>query len=145
MLLGGGGEGGQEGRESLVGVGADDQANALFEKGGLEALGHAAEEADGFLLGFEFGDALQDLIFSVGSDGAGVEEDEVGLGGIGGVGVAVALEDGGDNGGVVGVHLAAVGFDVELGAEVVVFGDLGLKELGEGGDVGDVNFVGKTI
>jgi hypothetical protein len=101
-------------------LGADDEVEVGegVEEFGAAVLGHAAEDADeearvaafaaeevaGFAEGFLFGEV---------ADGAGVEEDDVGVGFVGDDGVAAEAEHGGDGLGVAGVHLAAVGFEVD--------------------------------
>jgi len=58
-------------------------------------------------------EAVEDFLLGLVADGAGVVEDEAGVGLVGGLGVALVEEGADDFFGVVGVHLAAKGFDVE--------------------------------
>jgi hypothetical protein len=57
--------------------------------------------------------SMEDLLLGLVADGAGVVEDEAGVGFVGGLGVALVEEGADDFFGVVGVHLAAEGFDVK--------------------------------
>ena len=58
-------------------------------------------------------EAMEDFLFGLVADAAGVVEDEAGVGFVGGLGVALVEEGADDFFGVVGVHLAAESFDVE--------------------------------
>jgi hypothetical protein len=58
-------------------------------------------------------EAVEDFLLGLVADRAGVVEDEAGVGFVGGLGVALLDEGADDLFGVVGVHLAAEGFDVK--------------------------------
>ena len=84
------------------------------------ALAHAAHEAvddPGFGVGARAEEAhfAEGFEFCFFADGAGVDEDDVGLGFVLGELVAVAQKHAGDLFGVALVHLAAVGFDEDAG------------------------------
>gem|GEM_PF-6820013 len=139
--IGAGGEFGVEGLVGLAVVKAGDAGLSGFEAGehvGEVAVGGrsgddrdvrgAVEDLLAFLLGdaaddgetlafavelFVLVEAVEDFLLSLVADGAGVVEDEAGVGLVGGLGVALVEEGADDFFGVVGVHLAAKGFDVE--------------------------------
>ena len=56
---------------------------------------------------------MKDLLLRLVADGAGVVEDEAGFGLVGDLGVALMLQRSDDFFRVMGVHLAAEGFDIE--------------------------------
>ena len=103
-----------------VGIRAGDEVHVvLVEELLLDALGHAAEDADDEALlvlpqGMEILEAAVDFLLGVVADGASVDEDGVGIGDDVRHFVAGHLHDGGDDFAVGDVHLAAVGFDVQF-------------------------------
>ncbi len=141
MGVGAGGELGLEGEVGLAVVEAGDAGFAGFEAGehvGQVAIGGGAgddrdvgglvEDVLAFLLGdaaddgelFAFAlealvlvEAVEDFLLGFVADGAGVVEDEAGVGFVVDAGVALVLQGADDLFGVMGVHLAAEGFDVE--------------------------------
>jgi len=101
-------------------AGAADDVNLLvgIEQFLSKTLGHAADDGEDevFLLLVavaELADFADDFVFGVLADGAGVEDDDRGGGGIVGWMVAEVLKLPGDEFGVELVHLAAHGFNVK--------------------------------
>ena len=115
-------DGGQQTGKAAVGVRAHDKVHhAAFQQLVLEALGHAADDADkgcravggpAALLLREAGDAAVDALLGVVADRAGVREDEVRLLHHFRPVIAVVTENGEDDFGVTHVHLASVGLDI---------------------------------
>ena len=104
--------------EVAVGGGAGDQRDVggLVEDLFALLLGDAAEHGELFAFALELlvvVEAVEDLLFGFVADGAGVVEDEPGVGLVLDAGVALLLQGADDLFGVMGVHLAAEGFDVE--------------------------------
>ena len=88
--------------------------------GVLVELRHAAHDADDEIrpLGLEqaqLAELREHLVLGLLADGAGVDEDEVGLGLVGGQLLAVLAQETGDPLGVILVHLTAVRDQMELG------------------------------
>ncbi len=101
-------------------LGADDEVEVGegIEKVSAAVLGHAAEDADekarvAALVLEEMAGLAEGLLLGLVAHGTGVEEDDVGVGLIVDDGVAAVAEHGGDGLGVAGVHLAAVGLEVD--------------------------------
>ena len=79
-------------------------------------LGDAAEDGEPLALALQLlvlVQAVEDFLLGFVADGAGVVEDQAGLGFVGHLGVALLLQRADDFFRVMGVHLAAEGFDVE--------------------------------
>ena len=88
----------------------------LLEDGFAFLLGDAADDGELFAFALEalvLVEAVEDFLLGFIADGAGVVEDEAGVGLVFDAGVALVLEGADDFFGVMGVHLAAEGFDVE--------------------------------
>jgi hypothetical protein len=99
-------------------LGADDEVEVGegVEEFGAAVLGHAAEDADeetrvAALAAEEVAGFAEGLLLGEVADGAGVEEDDVGVGFVFDNGVAALAQHGSDGLGVAGVHLAAVGLE----------------------------------
>ncbi len=108
-------------RQIAVGIGPGDDVDpgGALDELLSQTLGHAADDADdergtGFPQPFHLGQAAPDALLGVVADGAGIDEDDVGLLGIVGMDVALLLHDRDDDLRIADVHLAAVGLEVEL-------------------------------
>ncbi len=111
-------EAGEHVGEVAVGGGPGDQRDVggLVEDALALLLGYAAEDGELFAFALEalvLVEAVEDLLFGLVADGAGVVEDQAGVGLVLDAGVALLLEGADDFFGVMGVHLAAEGFDIE--------------------------------
>src|SRR5579871_629152 len=141
VRVGAGGEVGLEGEIGLAVVEAGDAGFAGFEAGkhlgevavgsgsGYEGdvgglledalaflLGDAAEDGKLFALALEalvLVEAMEDLLLGFVADGTGVVEDQAGIGFVLDAGVALVLKGANDFFRIMGVHLAAEGFDIE--------------------------------
>ena len=115
--------------EVSVRVRARDEVRELvsLQQLGLEPLGHAAEDANHGLLRFlllpakrlEVREPLPDLGLGLVPDGAGVDEDDIGIVHFRGLVVSAVLEDREHHLAVVDVHLAPVGLHVHVLATLV--------------------------
>ena len=125
----------QHGRQAMQGLRAKDHVHIgrTLDDGGAFLAGHAATHTDHHPLFFEVLDAAEvgeHLLLGLLTDGAGVEEDQVGLFGVVGRGVAFGgVHDVGHFVRVIFIHLAAIGLDVDLLG-------LGCGAHGSGGDQG---------
>jgi hypothetical protein len=111
-------EAGEHVGQVAVGGGARDQRDVggLLEDALAFLLGYAAEDGELFAFALEtlvLVEAVEDLLLGLVADGAGVVEDQAGVGLVLDAGVALLLERADDFFGVMGVHLAAEGFDIE--------------------------------
>ncbi len=103
------------------GTGDDRDVGGALEDLLAFLLGDAAE--DGELLAFALHplvlvQPVEDLLLGLVADGAGVVEDQPGFGLVGDLGVAFVLQGPDDLFGVMGIHLAAEGFDVKRLAHI---------------------------
>ena len=110
-----------EARQVAVGVRTDDQVDQLLllEQLVPQALGHAAEDAHlelgvVALAAFEVLQTMTNPLLGVVPDGAGIEQDQIGLALILGGGVAGFGEDARNDLAIAEVHLATVALEVQL-------------------------------
>ena len=104
--------------EVAVGGGPGDEGDVggFFEDALAFLLGDAAEDGELFAFALEslvLVEAMEDLLLGFVADGTGVVEDQAGVGFVLDAGIALVLEGADDFFGVMGVHLAAKGLDIE--------------------------------
>ncbi len=105
-------------RQPPVAVRPHDQIDRgnLLEEYRPQPLGHAPDHAQdpaGALVALQFANPADDALFGMIAHRAGVDEDDVGPGGIGFGRVAVLRQHTEHQFGVGHVHLASVGFDID--------------------------------